>query len=75
MSSRSRTLERVAFRLGRSTSLPGSRLSDHGRRLRSSAVESPGREEYEVLVSNQWMGIRAGKVSLVPFGAVVLVSR
>jgi oligo-1,6-glucosidase len=38
-------------------------------------VESPGREEYEVLVSNQETGIKAGKVSLVPFGAVVLVSK
>jgi oligo-1,6-glucosidase len=38
-------------------------------------VESPGREEYEVLVSNQGTGIKTSHVSLVPFGAVVLVSR
>jgi len=38
-------------------------------------VESPSREEYEVLVSNQEAGIKAGNVTLVPYGAVVLVSK
>ena len=38
-------------------------------------VESPSREEYEVLVSNQEAGIKAGHVTLMPYGAVVLVSK
>jgi alpha-glucosidase len=38
-------------------------------------VESPSRETYEVLVSNQEAGIKGGFVTLVPYGAVVLVSK
>jgi oligo-1,6-glucosidase len=38
-------------------------------------VESPSSQEYEVLVSNQEAGIKAGSVTLMPYGAVVLTSR
>jgi hypothetical protein len=38
-------------------------------------VESPSSQEYEVLVSNQEAGIKAGSVILMPYGAVVLTSR